>query len=512
MELNDLGIYVMDDISKLERKTISNMIKEFRNSGKPCFVFFEHEWNKRSQQITSHIESYNKKDLKIFYGRCCEIKSVDMDIVRKFCDLYHIQGSNRLGMVGWGIYSDNELLGVISLGRHHRQNAESNAIILDRLCFRADVRVIGGASKLFAACKKWAMENNITKIISFSDNRYSLGNVYNKLGFTLETELDPDYFYISKVDNQYRSKQSQKKKNVNCPSEMTEKKWAELRGLIQVFDAGKKRWTFKIKLEKSMKSFLHRRQGYYQTKNSGIIYFSSSYELRAAYLLDKMPEVESYSTQVRFTINGQERFIDFLAKNKNGTYSIVEVKPERQISKCTSQLEDNKSFAKKNDWGFTLWTEKELGLSEFKIREWADKLITEITGIDVDCERKKRSCERSKKYYETKVSQDKTSLYCEYCKETHTPLMLTYKKNIERNGRYICEKEGGSISGKKPKNKKENPYALEGKKQCTECDDIKLFNEFGFDKSRADGYSNKCKICRSEQAKKKYETAKKPIA
>lgn len=67
---------------------------------------------------------------------------------------------------------------------------------------------------------------------------------------------------------------------------------------------------------------------------------------------------------------------------------------------------------------------------------------------------------------------------------------------MSNNGRYICEKEGGFIAGSKPKKKKENPYSVDGKKECTQCKGIKPFKEFGFDKSRSDGYANRCKVCR----------------
>ena len=102
------------------------------------------------------------------------------------------------------------------------------------------------------------------------------------------------------------------------------------------------------------------------------------------------------------------------------------------------------------------------------------------------------------------LSLSQVEVWCDYCQETHHPLRLTYEKNIERNVEYICERKGGSIAGSKPKKKKENPYSSEGKKQCNKCKNVKLFEEFGLDKFRLDGYANWCKPCRSTSAKERY--------
>ena len=505
-DAKSLKIELVSDLDQLNRNSIKEMVNQ-----KECFVVYPHEWETRSEQILSHIRSYNSSDLSILNARDCKIGEIPLYLFREFCDQYHIQGSNKLGLKAWGIFYENsdEILGAISLGRHHRQH---DAILLDRLCFKNDIRIRGGAGKLFSVAKRWAMEQGHSEIVSFSDNRWSIGTVYEKLGFILDKELPVDYFYVSE-DNFCKkfSKQSQKKSQSNCPDDMTEMQWARNRGLLPVYDAGKKRWIYKLKLKRKIRNTLsNRRHGYYETKKAGTIYYQSSYELRAATLLDEMKEVKKYSNQVRFVNNGKNRYIDFLVTWADNTHSIIEVKPERRIDKCQNQIDCHKAYAKKQGWKFNIWTEKELGFkSEYFLKVWADKKISEIIPVDFTEERKKKSCKRVKKYYQNRIAKDKVEVYCDFCNETHNPLRLTYEKNIKRNnGKYICERHGGHIAGKKPKKKKENPYATEGKKQCTECTKIKPFDEFGKDKSRRDGYSNKCKLCRSQAALKKYHQKK----
>ena len=56
--------------------------------------------------------------------------------------------------------------------------------------------------------------------------------------------------------------------------------------------------------------------------------------------------------------------------------------------------------------------------------------------------------------------------------------------------------------------RKQNPYAIDGKKECNACKEIKLFCEFGIDKTKFDGYATRCKICRAKAATKKYQENK----
>lgn len=505
--LDQYGICIVEDLNDLDNTTVKNIVETKRKEGFPCFLFFKHEWETRSKQIIEHISSYQTEKKRI-YARDCTVKKIELRELRKFCNNHHIQGSNNLGIAGWALYYEDEVTGVLSLGRHHRQNAPG--VLLDRLCFLSGVRVVGGASKLFSKAIAWAIENGIENIISFSDNRWSIGTVYPKLGFKLDKEMPPDYLYISKQDfNQYFSKQSQKKSNTNCPDGLTEKQWAEKRGLIQVYDAGKKRWTYKVSLRRNIRSYSHRSQGYYVTKKAGTIYYQSSYELRAATLLDEMDEIETYSTQVRFIKNGKERYIDFFVKRKDGTYCVIEIKPQRRVKACSDQINAHKSYAEHKGWEFVIWSENELGFkTEHEAKIWADNFLSQITSIDYNEERRKRNTEKVKTYYQKKIKTDKVNIYCDFCQKTHEVLRKSYEKNVDYNKRYICEREGGYIAGRKPGKKKINPYAAEGKKQCNRCKDVKLFGDFSPDKTKTDGYSTRCKTCRAEVYKKRYHERK----
>lgn len=253
-----------------------------------------------------------------------------------------------------------------------------------------------------------------------------------------------------------------------------------------------------------------KRNGWHESPKAGKVFYGSSYELRFCWQLDQDNTVKTYKTQHNYDINGRGRCLDFVITDFCDKIKAVEVKPKNRLSEQDNidQINDSKLYSEKMNWDFEVCTEDNLNMTPIQIRDWADQLLTELGEFDWVSHRKEFNKKKAKKHYDNVIAQDKIEIFCEFCKETHNPLRLTYDKNIARNGRYICEKEGGKIAGSKPKKKKENPHAAEGKKQCLNCLEIKLFEEFGIDKGKSDGYANRCKKCRAEIAAAKYHEGK----
>jgi hypothetical protein len=155
-------------------------------------------------------------------------------------------------------------------------------------------------------------------------------------------------------------------------------------------------------------------------------------------------------------------------------------------------------------------TEKTFGMTYPQIRNWADEYLKATTGVDYTKYRKDSIKKKTKRYYDKHIGSQKVELHCEFCQETHTVLKMSYDNNMERNGRYICEREGGKIAGSKPKTHliKENPYEVEGKKECLDCKQILDFDKFTKDTSRRSGYKEICKDCNSKKRKAKYQSKK----
>lgn len=243
------GLYWHNELSPQPRTRTYhyNKYKTCKDKGIRLITIFEDEWLHRNAQCKNFIKSIlNKNEIKIF-ARKCQIKQIEKQEFQNFCENYHIQGKNHLAIICYGLFYNDELIGGMSFGKHHRNGAE---LTLDRLCFKDNITVIGGSSKLFSACVKWAKENGFDKVISWSDNRWSAGGVYEKLGFNLETDGKPDYSYVDLIKNNIRrSKQSQKKKEF---SSKTERQICLEKGLARIWDCGKKKWVFNLTSKTSL--------------------------------------------------------------------------------------------------------------------------------------------------------------------------------------------------------------------------------------------------------------------
>lgn len=232
-----------DELIHKENNYCLNLTREYANNGLDLFHLYSHLWPNRKKQILNFVSFKIGLSRHRVMGRKCLLGD---SICPDFFDSFHIQGRANLVQRYFNLIYNGEVVGSITASKHHRQNVNRNDIVLSRLCFRSDFNVQGGSSKLFKAFKEWAKSAGYTNVISWSDNSWTSGNIYEVLGFKLDCEYPPDYFYWDVENKKYVSKQSQQKKKVNCPAGMTEHEWAKERGLYRTWDCGKKKWIYNL--------------------------------------------------------------------------------------------------------------------------------------------------------------------------------------------------------------------------------------------------------------------------
>jgi hypothetical protein len=128
---------------------------------------------------------------KPVYARKCIIKELDSKTSNEFIEANHIQGI-RNAKVKLGLYYDNELISVMTFGKP----LDTNSIYeyeLIRFCNKKYINVIGGASKLL---KYFERNYKPKSLISYANRRWSKGDLYHKLGFTLSNISNPNKFII----------------------------------------------------------------------------------------------------------------------------------------------------------------------------------------------------------------------------------------------------------------------------------------------------------------------------
>lgn len=220
-----------------------NKTKMCSRKGIRLIHIFEKQWENRRFQYESFIKSAFGLNCNFVHARSCDI---DFSAQYNFMDSFHIQGKPR-GVEYWvNLIFKGDIVGSMSFSTHHRQNSSVLELVLSRLAFKSDTTVVGGASRMFSYAKKWAKINGFEKIITWSDEMITEGRVYEKMGFNVERQYGPDYFYWDLKSNSYRSKQSQKKSATGCPKEKTEREWCYENSMYRIWDCGKKRWSFSL--------------------------------------------------------------------------------------------------------------------------------------------------------------------------------------------------------------------------------------------------------------------------
>jgi hypothetical protein len=207
------------------------------------FHIFEHQWIERESQIMNFIKSALNINKRRIFARSCQLTNTNE---KQFINDNHIQGYGFRTIKWFNLVYKGEVVASMTASKHHRQGNSEKDVILNRLCFADGISAVGGSSKLFKYFAIWAKNEGYQRILSWSDNCWTEGNIYNVLGFNLEKEYGPDYFYYDTQQKRYRSKQSQRKSATKCPEGMTEREWCIQRGLYRIWDCGKKKWTYDL--------------------------------------------------------------------------------------------------------------------------------------------------------------------------------------------------------------------------------------------------------------------------
>jgi hypothetical protein len=189
------GIYWHSELHKSNNYHIIKLEKCLEK-GIKLIQIFEDNWDFKLDIIKSKIKNMLGKTENKIYARKCEVKPIT-DSIENFLNENHLQG-NINSKIKLGLYYNNELVSIMTFGKlrmilGYRKNNNSNDYELLRFCNKLNYNVIGGASKLFTYFIKNYKFNNI---ISYADRSWSIGNLYEKLGFKFIANTEPNYYYV----------------------------------------------------------------------------------------------------------------------------------------------------------------------------------------------------------------------------------------------------------------------------------------------------------------------------
>ena len=218
--------------------------KEAASQGIRLIQVFEDEWRDRravvEQVILSALGVYGQR----ISASKCKVREVSKEEAREFMRHRHLQGASKNSIAAVGIFHKEKLVGAMTMSRHHRS---SNEYAMDRLCFERGMQVVGGASRLAAALSKVARRHGATRLWTWSDNRWTNGSVYPRIGYVEHARTAPSYDYVCIANPKERiSKQSMKKSATGCPSDVKESEWALQHGYARIWDCGKVTWRMDL--------------------------------------------------------------------------------------------------------------------------------------------------------------------------------------------------------------------------------------------------------------------------
>lgn len=188
----------------------------------------------------SHV--FGKNNRKV-HARKCSIKQITTNQEKIFLDNNHIQGSAKSSVKYGAFDQDNELVAVMTFSKNRRFTGDRKSNYYELVRFASVVRSNGLASRLF---KRFLKDYAPQKVISYADKRWSNGSLYFKLGFELERESGPNYWYTKDfLTREHRYKYTKHSLvNKGYDSNKTEYQIMNENGYSKIWDCGTMRFSY----------------------------------------------------------------------------------------------------------------------------------------------------------------------------------------------------------------------------------------------------------------------------
>lgn len=232
------GIFWHSEFFK-NRKYHYNKYISCKKNGVKLIQIWEDTWNEDKNKVKSFLLNKINIYKKRIFARSCHIKNIEPKIKDVFLNENHLQKSSR-SSINIGLYYDEELVSIMTFGKRRINSKETFELI--RYCTKKDYIIVGGASKLFNYFKK---NYKFEQIVSYSDNSYSNGEIYNILGFENTNETINYYWTNSK--KRYHRFNFNKKRLVKMGHDKNKTEYEIMResGYYKIFGSGVKTWIYK---------------------------------------------------------------------------------------------------------------------------------------------------------------------------------------------------------------------------------------------------------------------------
>lgn len=234
------GSYWHSDIFK-DKKYHQEKTLQCANKGIQLIHIFEHEWldEKLQGQIKQILKLKLTDDYTRIYARNTVVKEIESSEANDFLDKYHLQRHVNAS-INIGMYFKEDLIGVITFSKPRYGLGYDYEII--RLCYKHNIKVIGGTQKMF---KYFIKYYNPESILTYADISKFTGNVYIGLGFKLAKDkfiTTPNYVWVGsntyEVISRYNTQKSKLAKLGYDVENKTEDEIMKEEGYMKIYDSG----------------------------------------------------------------------------------------------------------------------------------------------------------------------------------------------------------------------------------------------------------------------------------
>jgi hypothetical protein len=211
-------------------------------------MIYEDEWSNpiKNQLIKSMIRHrLGIFDKKIRASKLQIKKLTKNNQFDDFFEKYHLDGHVNASFA-YGLFLNDELISCMSF----RKSFTDKCWEIARFASKSGYKIYGNAGKMVKQFKK----DYESRLITFSNNRLSLGNTYKNLGFKEITKTkDPSYYYTDfktrlwrfkckrindlEILSKYPTEKDQAEKGV-----FSQKYLGHNRPLYKIYDYGHRKW------------------------------------------------------------------------------------------------------------------------------------------------------------------------------------------------------------------------------------------------------------------------------
>lgn len=213
-------------------------LKECEAKGIKLIQIFEHEYDVKRDLIVGRLKSILNKNEKTIGARRLSLTKLKPVEERLFFEQNHIQGYVPSSHC-FALVRGSEVLAAMSFGRP-RFDKKSKVELL-RFASKSGYTIPGAGSKLLNNAKHlWEGGT----LISYCDRRWSDGEFYKRVGFSLARISSPSYIYVHARTKQIVSRYSAQKHRLksllgdNYDESLTEGENMEMNKFFKLWDCG----------------------------------------------------------------------------------------------------------------------------------------------------------------------------------------------------------------------------------------------------------------------------------